>query len=136
MISICVSNELIKQGGETLDMYGRIFLNTVIKNGIYPEIGNEGKCVIVHKGGDNMCMKNRRPLTIANGFQHLLSMRHTDKMSAVVEREQLLGQEQFGFRKNRSTLDALFVLNTVIQKSRNSGKKLSIGFLDIKKARR
>ena len=81
-----------------------------------------------------MDMKNRRPLTIANGFQHLLAMRHTIKMTNVVEREQLLGEEQFGFRRNRSTLDALFVLNTVIQKSRLSGKKLSICYLDIKKA--
>ena len=82
-----------------------------------------------------MDLKNRRPLTIGNGFQHLVAMRHNSKMSEVVEREKLLGEEQFGFRKGRSTTDALFVLNAAIQKSRLKGKKITLTFLDIKKVR-
>ena len=117
-----------------MDDYTIVFLNKFIKEGEYPEIGNEGKCYLIHKGGDNMDLKNRRPLTVVNGFQHLVSMRHNDQMIKVVERESLHGEEQFGFRRGRSTTDALFVLQTLIQKSKKSGKKLSLVFLDLKKA--
>jgi len=33
-------------------------------------------------------------------------------MSEVAEENHLLGPEQFGFHKNRSTIDAIFVLST------------------------
>ena len=39
-------------------------------------------------------------------------------MSEVAEENQLLGPEQFGFRKGRSTIDAVFVLSTLIKKAK------------------
>ena len=39
-------------------------------------------------------------------------------MTEAVEANHLLGQEQFGFRKGRSTLDAIFVLSTLLRKAK------------------
>jgi hypothetical protein len=39
-------------------------------------------------------------------------------MTNVAERNGFLGEEQFGFRRNRSTLDAVFVLSTLIKKAK------------------
>ena len=37
---------------------------------------------------------------------------------AIVEENNLLGPEQFGFRKNRSTIDAIFILNSLLKKAK------------------
>jgi len=39
-------------------------------------------------------------------------------MTTIIEDEKLLGEEQYGFRRGRSTLDAVFVLSTMIPKSK------------------
>ena len=39
-------------------------------------------------------------------------------MSDVAESHGLLGPEQFGFRRSRSTLDAVFVLQTLMMKAK------------------
>ena len=39
-------------------------------------------------------------------------------MTKIIEEENLLGTEQFGFRKGRSTLDAVFTLSTMFQKAK------------------
>ena len=39
-------------------------------------------------------------------------------MTRLVEENELLGPEQFGFRRGRSTIDASFVLTTLMQKAK------------------
>ena len=42
-------------------------------------------------------------------------------MTSAAEDNHLLGDEQFGFRKGRSTLDAAFVLTTLLGKAKAKG---------------
>ena len=39
-------------------------------------------------------------------------------MTEVVETHGMLDEAQFGFRKDRSTIDAIFVLNTLFMKAK------------------
>ena len=39
-------------------------------------------------------------------------------MTKLVEENKLLGEEQFGFRKGRSTADAVFILSTMFRKAK------------------
>ena len=41
---------------------------------------------------------------------------------------------QFGFRKNRSTIDAIFILNAIVNKVLNSKQRLYCAFIDLKAA--
>ena len=59
-----------------------------------------------------------RPLTIPSNMLRLLTVRLCDDMSSIAEEQQMLGPEQFGFRKKRSTIDAVFVLATMFQKAK------------------
>ena len=56
-------------------------------------------------------------------------------MSDIIERHGLLGDEQFGFRHGRSTLDAIFVLAQLIQKAKKQRKPYAVAFLDISKVK-
>ena len=39
-------------------------------------------------------------------------------MMEIAEENKLLGPEQFGFRKKRSTTDAIFILSTLLKKAK------------------
>ena len=59
-----------------------------------------------------------RPICIPSNLLRLLTVRMCTSMTALVEEHGLVGPEQFGFRKNRSTLDAVFLLSTMLRKAR------------------
>ena len=59
-----------------------------------------------------------RPITVPSNLLRLLSVRMCADMSSIAEEHQMLGPEQFGFRKKRSTLDAVYVLATMFQKAK------------------
>ena len=40
-------------------------------------------------------------------------------MSDIAESSGVIGPHQFGFRKNRSTVDAVFVLSTLLKKAKS-----------------
>ena len=69
-------------------------------------------------GGDSLQACQYRPITIPSNLLRLITVRMCLKMTAVAESNNLLGQEQFGFRKGRSTLDAVLVLSSLIQKAK------------------
>ena len=54
-------------------------------------------------------------------------------MTNLSEQNNILGQEQFGFRRKRSTVDAVFVLSTLIKKAKLKRWPFATAFLDISK---
>ena len=44
-----------------------------------------------------------------------------------------MSDSQFGFRKGRSTTDAIFALFSAVQHYLNNNKRLYVGFIDLKK---
>ena len=57
-----------------------------------------------------------------------------NRISLWAEDNSIICEEQFGFRKGRRTTDAVFVLNSLIQKHILKRKKLPCCFVDLKKA--
>ena len=54
-------------------------------------------------------------------------------MTEVAESNNMLGPEQFGFRRGRGTQDAIFVLSTLFQKAKRKNWPYSAAFIDIAK---
>ena len=54
-------------------------------------------------------------------------------MTSVMEQVGMIGEEQFGFRKGRSTLDASFVLTTLLWKAKLKRKPYAAAFIDVRK---
>lgn len=59
-----------------------------------------------------------RPITVPSNLLRLLTVRMCSTMSDIAEDHDMLGPEQFGFRRKRSTIDAVFVLATMLQKAK------------------
>ena len=54
-------------------------------------------------------------------------------MTNLCEQNNILGQEQFSFRRKRSTVDVVFVLSTLIKKAKLKRLPFATAFLDISK---
>ena len=85
------------------------------------------------QGGDSLAPSNFRPITIPSNLLRLLTVRMCEIMTNLCEENNILGQEQFGFRRKRSTVDAVFVLSTLIKKAKLKRWPFATAFLDISK---
>ena len=77
---------------------------------------------------------NYRPLTVLPCICATYSKVLNARLTEVVERHRLLGEVQNGFRKDRSTTDCAFTLNTILWKTIAKKKKVNLAFLDLTKA--
>ena len=59
-----------------------------------------------------------RPITVPSNILRLITVRMCKRMTNIAEEKGMLGPEQFGFRKGRSTLDAVFVLTSLLNKAK------------------
>ena len=83
--------------------------------------------------GDTMAPSNYRPVTIPSNLLRILTLRMCQKMTDIVEEKGFLGPEQFGFRRKRSTLDAMFVFSTLLKKAKRQRRPFAVAFLDVAK---
>ena len=73
---------------------------------------------MIFQGGDSLSPANYRPITVLSNLLRLLTVRMCETMTTICEENQMLGQEQFGFLRKRSTLDAVFVLSSLLKKAK------------------
>ena len=82
----------------------------------------EGIIVPLHKGGGAADIGNYRGVTLGSHLGKLCQILKS-RLENVVEREGILREAQGGFRRDRQTIDQLFVLNSITQLWRSRGKK-------------
>ena len=101
----------------------------------YPESWTRGMLVPVPKKGNLNDVDNYRGIMLTNIFSKVFSIALDNRLRNWVESENILNDNQFGFRQNRSTVDCIFVLQSIINKViQYEKKKLYCAFVDFKKA--
>ena len=98
-----------------------------------------GKIIIiivpVPKKGNPNDVNNYRGISLTSIFSKIFSSKLNKRLSTWANDNDLLNNFQYGFRKNRSTIDCIFVLNCIIDKVVNNEKgKLYCCSVDFKKA--
>lgn len=88
----------------------------------------------VHKGGPKEAPGNYRPISLLSIFSKILEKIVNKRLTTYIEKNGLLSPRQFGFRRHRSTEDAITLLTEHIAKSLDSDKKCVGVFLDLAKA--
>ena len=108
--------------------------NRIKSTGVMPRGWNKGRVTLVHKRGMRELLGNYRPITVLISLSALYSKLLNERLIAVTERHKLLGEIQNGFRKDRCGADNNFILDTILWKSRATGKPVHMSFIDISKA--
>lgn len=109
--------------------------NFIYSRGVYPESWTKGILVPVPKKGDLTNVDNYRGIMLTSIFSKIFSQLLDNRARKFVEENKILTDWQFGFRQKRSTVDCIFVLQSLINKIiQHERKKLYCAFVDFKKA--
>ena len=132
--SLIVPNKLIKLATEQLSAPFTELYNESILSGEFPEIFKTSKVTPIFKSGSLSEFGNYRPVAVISPFSKVLERLVYDQLVSYLEKECLLFNFQFGFRKGYSTEYA--ILETVEKlKSTVDDQKITCGiFLDFSKA--
>ena len=88
--------------------------------------------VMLHKSGDAKDCNNYRTIALISHASKILLIIILSRLKPKIEQE--LSDCQAGYRSNRGTIDMLFTLQNLIEKSRNTAQEAFITFIDYSKA--
>jgi hypothetical protein len=111
------------------------FLNLILDTGIIPENWTIGIIIPIYKKKGSMDdPDNYRGITLLSCIGKLFTALINKRLYQFLEVNNLLGEEQAGFREGYSTLDHIFVLNSLIEMYLGKGRRIYAAFVDYRKA--
>ena len=127
-------NEYFIESLDILSSHLVDIFNAILNSGYFPNQWSEGIIVPLFKKNDPCDVNNYRGITLLSCFSKLFTGILNNRVTKWAENNNILSDSQFGFRKGRSTTDAIFVLNAIIQKILNGKGRLFCAFIDLKRA--
>ena len=88
----------------------------------------------LHKSGNKANFDNYRPISVLQVLSKVIERVVHNQLYDYLENHNLLSQYQFGFRKNRSTAQAVAYYTDCIRKQMDKGKLTGSLYLDLRKA--
>ena len=130
-----IKNEHIKSTAHImLPIYCKLF-NIIFDTGIIPDAWSLDTIKPIYKNkGDPKLPENYRPITILSCLGKLFTSIINNRLKRYAEEKDLIDNCQAGFRKNHSTTDNIFIINSLIDIVKSSKKKLHCCFFDFKQA--
>ena len=108
--------------------------NKIFNSGHYPENWSTGCIVPIFKKGDKNDPNNYRGITLVSCLAKLFTSTLNQRLLEWDKEYNITTDAQFGFKHNASTIDAIFVLQTLVNKMLRNKKRLYCCFVDYKKA--
>ena len=108
--------------------------NKSFLEGCFPDSMKISRIVPIFKAGDKSSLNNYRPISILPQFSKVLERLLENRLLSFVEKNNVLNDNQYGFRRNRSTTIALFYLSLKVSYFLDD-KLSALGiFVDLRKA--
>ena len=125
--------EYFKECIDCLDKPFQILFNYILDKKTYPKSWSQGLIVPIHKKGDRSDPNNYRGITLTSCFAKLFTSLINERLKIWSVKYDVISDAQFGFKANFSTVDAIFLLNSFIQKQFRDKKQLFCCFIDLQK---
>ena len=130
-----IPNEVWRWGGRRLEEWIGGFLNRVWRGEEWPENWKEGVVVPIVKKGEGKQVKEYRGITLMPTLYKVYAKILAERLKEEIEEKGIIPENQAGFRNKRGTIDNIFVLNYVVNRSVDKkGGKLVALFVDLKAA--
>uniref|UniRef100_A0A670J379 Reverse transcriptase domain-containing protein n=1 Tax=Podarcis muralis TaxID=64176 RepID=A0A670J379_PODMU len=105
------------------------------KTAKFPSSWSSALIVLIHKKGPRTEPSNFRPISLLNVIGKIYSGYLLNKLSKWMEDDNIIADEQAGFRPGRSTTDQILTLNHLAEKYAGKAPKvLHVAFIDLKQA--
>jgi hypothetical protein len=109
-------------------------INLCLSQGTFPNELKVARVVPLFKSGDARLVQNYRPISVLSVFSKIFERVIYIRLFEYLEKNEILSNSQFGFRKGHSTITALIVLIDKILAGFNKGD-ITLGiYLDFSKA--
>ena len=111
-----------------------LLFDSVFESGFFPEAWAEGCIVPIHKKGDVDEPNNYRGITLISCMGKLFTSILNKRILDWDKENCVITDAQFGFKPGLSTIDAIFALQTLVNKTLKRKKRLYCCFIDYSKA--
>jgi len=109
-------------------------INFSFTSGIFPDDLKYSIVTPVFKAGDKTNVSNYRPISVINQFAKVFEKAIAYRLNKHLSFNNIISCNQYGFRPNKSTDDALFLTMKTIYSALNDNKRCLAIFLDLAKA--
>ena len=109
-------------------------INISFSSGEFPDALKIAKVLPLHKGGSAAEANNFRPISLLSIFDKIIEKLMHKRLFKFLEDHNILFENQFGFRKNNSTIYALMEITEKIRESIDKGNFGCGIFIDLRKA--
>ena len=111
-----------------------MIFNDCLSEGIFPIDWKKGNIVPIHKKNDKQCVSNYRPVSLLPICGKILERLIFNKMFSFLTENELISQNQSGFKPGDSCVNQLLSITHDIYRSFDDGFDVRSVFLDISKA--
>ena len=112
----------IHKGGVFSKLMKIVKVIPIHKGGVFSKLMKIVKVIPIHKGGSTQDVNNYRPISLLSIFDKIIEKIMHKQLYAFLEYHNILFQNQFGFRRNNSTVYALAQITEIIKESIGKGK--------------
>lgn len=129
-----ITNRILKQNLSFLVPILTSIFNKCLQDGVFPTNLKQSQVIPIHKGGDKDKIINYRPISILPSLSKILEKIVNNRLVSYIEDNCILSNKQFGFRRGKSTDDAVNEFVDHVSKNLDKGNKCLSIFLDLAKA--
>jgi hypothetical protein len=129
-----ITNEMVKYGGVTMYMAMWKLCEHVYEYEHFPDDWSKGIICPIYKEGDKADPLNYRGITLLSIVSKLFVAIINNRLKKWCEMNDVIVDEQAGFREHRSCTDQLFALAEIARMRKAKGLNTFCAFVDIKKA--
>jgi hypothetical protein len=125
-----IPGSLLKDCGDAIKEPLLYLINQSLLLGEFPDILKISKVIPVYKNkGDKYSINNYRPISLLSQFSKILESVYCTRLMEFLEKHNVISQSQFGFRKGKSTAQAIFsAVDFIVEQLNNSHAALGISF--------
>ena len=137
---IIENNKKISDSKEISEHFNKYFcnishiFNLCIDKAIWPDDLKSVDVIPLHKSKEKHIANNYRPISLISNIAKVLEKIIHKRIITFINKSDILTKNQYGFRKNKSTKDALTLISNVIHGKLHKSTPIAILFLDIAKA--
>jgi len=125
-----IFNEMLKYGGTELNLHLMQLFQQIFKQHTIPKAWKQSIITPLFKKGSKTNPDNYRGITLLNTTLKLFTRVVLRKLLQYIQPR----EEQKGFRKNRSTTDAIFIVRQIAEKAIEFNHTAYLCFVDLTKA--
>ena len=129
-----ISMEFLKQIADSISLPIAMIVNMSLEQGVVPDAMKLAKVIPIYKAKSRDSLTNYRPISLLSNISKILEKVVHRRLYSFITKHDLLYGSQYGFRPQRSTIDALAQFTADVLPSLDNKEFCLSVYLDLSKA--